>query len=81
MGDEGAAGALVGASVVATISSVGKLGVVGTVVVGSTVATVGTVTLELKPEPEPKLAQGLASAVLPQMHLEACKEEISQSQQ
>jgi hypothetical protein len=72
----------VGASVVATISCVGSLGavggleVVGSVIVGSTVGTVGTVILELKPDPEPKLAQGLASAVLPQMHLVACKEKI-----
>jgi hypothetical protein len=83
VGGEGAAGALVGTIVVATMSSVSVgagdgLGVVGTVmvIVGSIVGTVGTVTLELKPDPEPKLAQGLASAVLPQMHLEACKERI-----
>jgi hypothetical protein len=84
VGGEGTVGALVGASVVTTISSVcvgavvGR-GVVGMVIFGSTVGTVGTVTLELKPDPEPKLAQGLASAVLPQIHLVACKEIIQVS--
>jgi hypothetical protein len=45
---------------------------------GSTVGTVGTVILELKPPEGPKEAQRLASAVLPQMHLEACKEDTNQ---
>jgi hypothetical protein len=82
-GGEGAVGVLVGVVVVAIVANVGGvgvganvggvgvgavggLGVVGTVTVGT--VTVGTVTTVVK---EPKLAQRLASAVLPQMHLVA----------